>query len=145
MSQSLLKLQIAPVQEFIAQARSTRDLWSGSYLLSWLMAAGAAALVKEMGNKASAVISPRLVGQPLFDLHQEIQNLRDQLIKLNKPLFAAPPSGRTPLLAGHRSEDLLTPNFTNILIAQFAADQAPAATRAIVSGIRREWKRVAEA
>ncbi len=36
MSQSLLKLQIAPVQDFIAQARSTRDLWSGSYLLSWL-------------------------------------------------------------------------------------------------------------
>ena len=36
----LLKLQIGPVQEFIAQARSTRDLWSGSYLLSWLIAAG---------------------------------------------------------------------------------------------------------
>ena len=34
---SLLKLQIGPVQDFIAQARSTRDLWSGSYLLSWLM------------------------------------------------------------------------------------------------------------
>ncbi len=40
MSKSLLKLQIGPVQESIAQARSTRDLWSGSYLLSWLMAAG---------------------------------------------------------------------------------------------------------
>ncbi|HTI68617.1 MAG TPA: type III-B CRISPR-associated protein Cas10/Cmr2 [Candidatus Limnocylindria bacterium] len=35
---SLLKVQIGPVQEFIAQARSTRDLWSGSFLISWLMA-----------------------------------------------------------------------------------------------------------
>jgi hypothetical protein len=31
MSQSLLKPQIGPVQDFIAQARSTRDLWSGSW------------------------------------------------------------------------------------------------------------------
>lgn len=37
---SLLKFQIGPVQDFIAAARSTRDLWSGSYLLSWLVAAG---------------------------------------------------------------------------------------------------------
>jgi CRISPR-associated protein Cmr2 len=40
MNRTLLKLQIGPVQDFIAQARSTRDLWSGSYLLSWLLAAG---------------------------------------------------------------------------------------------------------
>ncbi len=34
----LLLFQMGPVQEFIAQARSTKDLWSGSYLLSWLVA-----------------------------------------------------------------------------------------------------------
>jgi len=28
--------QLGPVKEFIDQARSTRDLWSGSYLLSWM-------------------------------------------------------------------------------------------------------------
>ena len=33
----LLLFQLGPVQESIAQARSTRDLWSGSYLLSWLV------------------------------------------------------------------------------------------------------------
>lgn len=43
-SSALLKFQIGPVQDFIAQARSTRDLWSGSYLLSWLVAAGIKAL-----------------------------------------------------------------------------------------------------
>jgi hypothetical protein len=35
---ALLRVQIASPQEFIAAARSTRDLWSGSYLLSWLIA-----------------------------------------------------------------------------------------------------------
>lgn len=39
-SHSLLKFQIGPVQEFIAQARSTRDLWSGSWLLSHLTRKG---------------------------------------------------------------------------------------------------------
>jgi CRISPR-associated protein Cmr2 len=33
---AFLLFQIGPVQDFIAQARSTRDLWSGSYLLSWM-------------------------------------------------------------------------------------------------------------
>jgi CRISPR-associated protein Cmr2 len=32
----LLFFQIGPVQEFITQARSTRDLWSGSYLITWM-------------------------------------------------------------------------------------------------------------
>lgn len=34
MSKMLMKVQVGPVQEFIAQARSTRDMWAGSYLLS---------------------------------------------------------------------------------------------------------------
>lgn len=41
---SMLRLQIGPVQDFIAAARTTRDLWSGSYLLSWLMAAAVKAV-----------------------------------------------------------------------------------------------------
>jgi CRISPR-associated protein Cmr2 len=49
---AFLKVQIGPVQDFIAQARSTRDLWSGSYLLSWLMAAGLKALSAEIGPDA---------------------------------------------------------------------------------------------
>lgn len=35
----MLRMQIGPVQDFIAAARTSRDLWSGSYLLSRLMAA----------------------------------------------------------------------------------------------------------
>lgn len=59
---SLLKFQIGPVQDFIAQARSTRDLWSGSYLLSWLVAAGIKAL-PQMGEE---LIFPSKEGQPLL-------------------------------------------------------------------------------
>ncbi len=51
-NQSLLVFQLGPVQEFIAQARSTRDLWSGSYLLSWLTAHAAATVVETCGETA---------------------------------------------------------------------------------------------
>ncbi len=40
MSQHMLLFSLGPVQSFIAQARKTRDLWLGSYLLSILMEAG---------------------------------------------------------------------------------------------------------
>ena len=39
--QTLMLFSIGPVQEFIAQARRTRDLWFGSFLLSELSKAGA--------------------------------------------------------------------------------------------------------
>lgn len=63
---AFLMFQIGPVQEFIAQARSTRDLWSGSYLLSWLMAHAIKALTDRIGP--DAVLYPFLRAQPLFDL-----------------------------------------------------------------------------
>lgn len=34
----LLTFQLGPVQDFLAAAKTTRDLWSGSYILSYLMA-----------------------------------------------------------------------------------------------------------
>ncbi len=58
----LLKFQIGPVQDFIATARSTRDLWSGSYLLSWLVAEG----IKKLPS-GSELIFPSRSGQPLLD------------------------------------------------------------------------------
>ena len=43
----MLLIALGPVQEFIAQARRTRDLWFGSHLLSELSRAVARALVEE--------------------------------------------------------------------------------------------------
>ena len=45
MTAHLLLITLGPVQEFIAQARRTRDLWYGSHLLSELARAAARALV----------------------------------------------------------------------------------------------------
>jgi len=58
------------VQSFIAQARSTRDLWSGSYLLSWLIAHAMKAITDELGP--DAIIFPSLKGNGVFDaLHKD--------------------------------------------------------------------------
>ncbi len=83
---SLLKFQIGPVQDFIAQARSTRDLWSGSYLLSWLVAAG----IREVVRKGATVIFPNPEGQPLLRLPEVPAGDHRDLLTPNLPnLFIA--------------------------------------------------------
>lgn len=62
---AFLLFQVGPVQEFIAQARSTRDLWSGSYLLAWLMMHAIKALADECGP--DALVFPSLRGQPTYE------------------------------------------------------------------------------
>ena len=49
-AQHLLSIAIGPVQEFIAQARRTRDLWYGSHLLSELSRAAAQAVSSGSGT-----------------------------------------------------------------------------------------------
>lgn len=52
--QSMLIFSLGPVQSFIMQARKTRDLWLGSYLLSKLMEAG----MKDIDKLAEDFIFP---------------------------------------------------------------------------------------
>ena len=61
-----LLFTIGPVQEFIAQARSTRDLWSGSYLLSYLIGHVLKRISLDFGP--DHVIFPNLCDVPLIDL-----------------------------------------------------------------------------
>lgn len=63
---AFLLFQLGPVQEYIAQARRTLDLWSGSYLLSYLIGCGLRHLALKLGP--DHVIFPNLCGQPIFDL-----------------------------------------------------------------------------
>lgn len=86
MCQSLVKIQIGPVQDFIAAARSTRDLWSGSYLLSWLVAAGIRAL-----PEGAELIFPNPEGQPL--LKKDPSDQTDLLIPNLPNLFIAQVAG----------------------------------------------------
>lgn len=61
----LLLFSIGPVQDFIASARSTRDLWSGSYLLSYLVSTALGKIALEVGP--DHVVFPNLLDQPLID------------------------------------------------------------------------------
>ena len=61
----LILFQFGPVQDFIAAARSKRDLWSGSYLLSWLAAHALKAVTDEIGP--DSVVFPSLRGNGIFD------------------------------------------------------------------------------
>jgi CRISPR-associated protein Cmr2 len=129
---AFLKFQLGPVQEFIAAARSIRDLWSGSYLLSWLMAAGLKALSVEVGP--DAVIFPNLRGQPLFDLHW-----RDELwSKVNIGSQSVWESLDWP----HR--ELLTPNLPNVFLAVVPAERAAELGQAVKEAIQEEWERIAK-
>lgn len=62
---SFLLFQIGPVQDFIRQARSTRDLWAGSYLLSYLIAKAMFAVATAVGPES--IVYPQLRGVPLID------------------------------------------------------------------------------
>jgi CRISPR-associated protein Cmr2 len=62
---ALLAMSFGPVQGFIAQARSTSDLWAGSHLLSSVVWAGLKAIVADLGP--DAVLFPHLRGVPAVD------------------------------------------------------------------------------
>lgn len=121
MPRSVIKLHVGPVQDFIAQARSTRDLWSGSYLLTWLMASGIKRLAIEAGR--DAMIYPNLAKQPLVDFHFDAGTL-----DLQKP------------------EWVLTPNIPNILVAMVEGDFTAAAglAKAVCSAIETSWAHIVE-
>lgn len=63
---ALLLFSLGPVQPFIAASRSIRDLWSGSYLISYLIATAISEISHDLGP--DHIIFPSLWGQPLADL-----------------------------------------------------------------------------
>lgn len=63
---ALLTFSFGPVQEFIAQARTTSDLWAGSHLLSRIAWEGIKVICDNYGP--DAVIFPQLRGIPQVDL-----------------------------------------------------------------------------
>jgi CRISPR-associated protein Cmr2 len=58
----ILHFTLGPVQGFVGQARRTRDLWAGSYLLSYL--AGHA--MGEVDNTGESIVFPDVKDDPLF-------------------------------------------------------------------------------
>ena len=62
---ALLSLSLGPVQPFIEAARTVRDLWSGSAILSWLAFRGLTPVLDRFGP--TALVFPALRGNPLVD------------------------------------------------------------------------------
>ena len=129
---TLLKLQIGPVQDFIAQARSTRDLWSGSYLLSWLMGVAIKKLAQQLreGNGGMSlaklrevVIFPDLAEQGLIEFLLQDHRFSER---------------------GRRHFDILTPNLPNVLVTRLPDERANAIAEALESAIREEWAHIGE-
>ncbi len=110
----LLLFSIGPVQDFIAAARSTRDLWSGSYLLSYLISTTLGTIAKEIGP--DQVMFPNLLDQPLVDHH------------LSKEIFEKVTFSEHSIAAGlghatdpSKRQKLLTPSLPNRFLALLPA------------------------
>ena len=80
---AFLSFSIGPVQSFISAARSLRDLWSGSTLLSWLAFQAMTPILEDLGP--TAFIFPSLRSNVLLDRW------------LKKKGVASPPSSNRPV------------------------------------------------
>lgn len=120
----LLSFKLGPVQPFIEASRSLRDLYSGSWLLSFLAFAAMEPVLEACGP--TAFVFPSLRGLPLMDWwlsRQGVPNLRPDPAHLARPsiphrFLAIVPS---PIAAG---------------LAQACAESARARWRAIASEVR---------
>ncbi|GEM_PF-304753 len=63
---AFLSFSVGPVQSFIASARSLRDLWTGSMILSYLTFQAMTPVLEQYGP--TAIIYPVLRGNPLLDV-----------------------------------------------------------------------------
>jgi CRISPR-associated protein Cmr2 len=135
---AFLLFQCGPVQGFISEARSTRDLWSGSYLLSWLIAHALYAIADRVGP--DAVIFPALRGQPLFDSLN--RSLWDKIKFGADTLW----SRMYPQQGSERQEHanrLLSPTLPNRFLALVPAGQATALAQAAADAFRAELRSIA--
>ena len=151
---ALLLFQLGGVQEFISQARSTRDLWSGSYLLSWLMAHAMKAVSDQVG--ADAVVFPNLRGNGIFDtLHRESIYEKKTFISqdgrqesLWQRMLAEKNSIDNKLSAGQAkpaTQWLTTPTLPNRFLAVVPADHAESLAEAAANALELELKTIGDA
>ncbi|MBU52786.1 MAG: type III-B CRISPR-associated protein Cas10/Cmr2 [Deltaproteobacteria bacterium] len=84
MKKTLLLIAIGPVQEFIAQARRSRDLWFGSHLLSELSRAAASAIARfpNSGDHSKATVENERLIFPAF---KSVDEARSELVYCPAP------------------------------------------------------------
>lgn len=119
---AMLLFQIGPVQDFIKQSRTMRDLWAGSYLLSYLIAQGMLAIADEVGPES--IVFPNLRGVPLADFHWWKKGFLHTEEKLR---------------ASHPNE-LQTPCLPNRFLALLPAERAEELAMLAEKAIREAWE-----
>ncbi len=119
---AFLLFTIGPVQAFISAARRTQDLWTGSYLLSYLNWCAIQVIADAIGP--DAVIFPNLVGQPLCDrwLH-------------SKGILSESP----------RLEDLILPSLPNRFLAIVPTSQGEDLAKEAADRVRSQWQEISQA
>lgn len=127
---ALLAMSFGPVQDFIAAAKSTSDLWAGSHLLSRIAWEGLKVIADELGP--DAVIFPQLRGVPQVDLW-----LRDE-IGLPSERFAETDWATEKTDANPLFMAALPNKFVAIVPADRAAELAERVTAAVRGWVRDE-------
>jgi CRISPR-associated protein Cmr2 len=121
---ALLLVTLGPVQSFIAQARSTSDLWAGSHLLSRMAWEAIRVVAEALGP--DALIVPDLHGVPVVDAWLADHGVLDDSSDLLSVATDA-----NPLFAG---------SLPNRFLAVVPAAQAESLGRAIEAAARK-WVR----
>lgn len=121
---AFLSFALGPVQPFIEAARSVRDLWSGSMILSWLTFHGMLPVIEQYGP--AAVIFPALRGIPLVD-----RWLMEQGLKVTDP---SPELLRSPCLP-HR--------FLAVVPCESGGEQAQALAEQCRRAVQSAWSELA--
>lgn len=128
-SASLMLFTIGPVQEFIAAARKTSDLWSGSYMLSWLSWQAMKVFCEELGP--DCILFPDLMGQPLVDYWLE----KEKGLNLDSVKKADPDSYKDKL-----SAPTLPNRFFAVVPAEQAEELASRAEKAVEATLQEAGK-----
>ena len=124
---SLIGFSLGPVQDFIVKGRSLRDLWTGSYLLSWLTFHAMLPIIEELGPWC--LTSPGLRGNALFDWWLGRAGVRD--------------ADGNPLVAD--AEALRCASLPNTFTALVPADRAADLARRVEAACRSEWLAISQA
>ncbi|MFO8072226.1 MAG: type III-B CRISPR-associated protein Cas10/Cmr2 [Polyangia bacterium] len=126
---ALLAFSLGPVQGFIAQAKSLRDLWSGSYILSWLAFAAMKPILERCGP--AALVFPGLRANPLCD-------------RWLKQRYPGPPFD--DLLSGDdERKALLQGALPNTFVALVPAGEVEDLNAACKESCRKAWREIARA
>jgi CRISPR-associated protein Cmr2 len=127
---AFLSFSLGPVQNFIATARSVRDLWTGSMILSWLTFQAMLPIIESLGP--TALVYPSLRGVPMLDLWlRRDKNIPAQELKSRPDQLMSPclPNRFVAVVPGGPDGD------ESAILAQRCADRARLAWRKLCESV----------